>query len=451
MDTKLQNIIRVLRQKPEGLSASDILSRSKKPLERRTLLRRLSVLIEQGLVLRIGHGNEVTYQLIDHESPGPRGQSISEFSLSPEALNIQAAVNTPLEKRKRVHYQPSFLENYKPNQTFYLTQHERSHLHQLGAQQDGKQAAGTFARKILDRFLIDLSWNSSRLEGNTYSLLETEQLIHQGKAVDGKTPIETQMILNHKAAIEFLVESIYEIRLDKFTICNLHALLADNLLKNPDAYGQIRKIAVGIGGSAYQPLDISAKIGGFLEDILKKASKIHDAFEQSFFVLAHLPYLQPFEDVNKRVSRLSANIPFINKNYCPISFVDMPEKNYVEGLLGVYEFNRVELLKEVFIWAYERSTNRYAEIRQTVGEPDPFRLQYRIFSYEITHQIIKGAMSKTEAIKNLRQYAEKNIALNDRPHFIEMVETELLALHEGNFARYKITPNEFKAWKTRWS
>jgi hypothetical protein len=448
MNAALKAIINLLSQKPNGLSASDLLALSKKPLARRTLLRRLNTLIEQNLLLREGKGSEVIYKLVS--IPELRGRSVSELSLSSVAIHIQSSVKAPLETRASVGYQQAFLNNYQPNHTFYLSQNERDHLSKLGAQKDGRQPAGTFARKILDRFLIDLTWNSSRLEGNTYSLLETEQLIHQGLVTTSKTPIETQMILNHKAAIEFLVEPNYEITFDKFTICNLHALLSDNLLKNPNACGRVRNIAVGIGGSAYRPLEIPQQIEDSLQEILNKASKINNVFEQSFFIMVHLPYLQPFEDVNKRVSRLSANIPFFNKNYCPISFVDVPEKNYIEGLLGVYELNRVELLKEVFIWAYERSTDRYAEIRQTVGEPDPFRLHYRDFSYEIIHQVVQEAMPKTQAINTIHLYAQSKISQEDRAHFIEMVETELLALHEGNFARYKITPNMFKAWKVLW-
>lgn len=449
MNSDFQTILQALRQKAEGLSASDLLLRVK--MERRTLLRRLRLLIEKGQVARIGQGNQVMYTLPPHASEAkPLGHSRALLELSSIAKEIQTSINKPLDKRKPIIYQPLFLENYQPNHSFYLSQKERDYLHQLGAQEDKHQPAGTFARRILDRFLIDLSWNSSRLEGNSYSLLETEELIRKGKILEEKPSIETQMILNHKAAIEFLVSPDYEIGLDKFTICNLHALLSDNLLQNYEACGRVRKIAVGIGGSVYRPLDNSYQLEEFLQLILKKGSKIKNAFEQAFFLMVQLPYLQPFEDVNKRVSRLAANIPFINHNYCPISFVDVPQKTYIEGLLGIYELNRVELLKEVFLWAYERSTHRYAEIRQTIGEPDPFHFRYRIFARELIHEIIKKSLSKSDAIKNIRSYSEEKISKEDRAHFIEIVETELLALHEGSFARYKVTPNEFKAWKIKW-
>lgn len=93
--------------------------------------------------------------------------------------------------------------------------------------------------------------------------------------------------------------------------------------------------------------------------------------------MIHLPYLQPFEDVNKRVSRLAASIPLIRQNLSPISFVDVPARDYIDGLLGVYELNQIDLLRDVFVWAYERSSAQYAVVKQSLGEPDPFRLRYR--------------------------------------------------------------------------
>ena len=136
------------------------------------------------------------------------------------------------------------------------------------------------------------------------------------------------MILNHKAAIEFLVQSAEEIAFNRYTILNLHALLAENLLPDPMAAGRVRQIPVGIGRSVYHPLDVPQLIEECLDEILVKAEAITDPFEQAFFVMVQLPYLQPFEDVNKRVSRLAANIPLFRRNLSPISFVDVPDETY---------------------------------------------------------------------------------------------------------------------------
>ena len=120
---------------------------------------------------------------------------------------------------------------------------------------------------------------------------------------------------------------------------------------------------MGIGGTPYHPLEIPQLIDEFFRKILETATAIEDPFEQAFFAMVQLPYLQPFEDVNKRVSRLAANLPLIRDNLCPLSFIDVPERDYVDGILGVYEPNRTELLRDVFCWAYERSCARYSAVR----------------------------------------------------------------------------------------
>ncbi len=162
----------------------------------------------------------------------------------------------------------------------------------------------------MGREKANLSWNSSRLEGNTYSLLETERLLELGESAEGKDAREAQMILNHKAAIELLAEQSPEIGFNRYTICNLHALLSDNLLADPQACGRLRARAVGITGTVFHPLEGPQIIEECFQQVLDTANAITDAFEQAFFVMVHLPYLQPFEGVkNKRVSRLAANIP----------------------------------------------------------------------------------------------------------------------------------------------
>ena len=298
--------------------------------------------------------------------------------------------------------------------------------------------------------LIDLSWASSQLEGNTYSRLDTERLIKLGQAAEGKDALETQMILNHKDAIDFLVSDAEEIGFNRHTILNLHALLSNNLLSNPAAVGSLRMIGVGISGSVYKPLEIPSVIGEVFDQILHTASMIEDPFEQAFFALVHIPYLQAFEDVNKRVSRLAANIPLIKGNLRPLSFVDVPNELYTSGMLAIYELNRIDILKELFMWAYTRSARQYAAVRQTLGEPDAFRLLYRDRMREIISEIIRDKLDKKAAVDHLRQWAETKIPVADREQFVRTVETELASLHEGNFVRYRVRPSEFRAWKVAW-
>ncbi len=276
-------------------------------------------------------------------------------------------LSRPFIRRNPVGYDRDFLERYRPNQDFYLSEFQRNRLHELGRTSMDARPAGTYARDVLSRLLIDLSWSSSRLEGNTYSRLDTQLLIERGHIAEGKNAQETQMILNHKAAIEFIVSNADEVAFNPFTILNLHSILSDNLLTDPMASGRLRIRDVEISGTVFLPLSIPQKIAECFELTLRKAAAIIDPFEQAFFAMVHLPYLQPFEDVNKRVSRLAANIPLIQKNLCPLSFIDVPDKAYIECTLGVYELQRPELLRDVFVWAYERSCQRYLAIRQSLG------------------------------------------------------------------------------------
>ena len=171
------------------------------------------------------------------------------------------------------------------NRTFYLDESTRCRLRELGQFPDGLQPAGTHAQQLYPRWLIDLTWNSSRLEGNTYSLLETWQFLHTGQPAGGKDASETQMILNHKAAIDLLVaidlvNAPDEIAFNHSTICKLQTLLSENLLSGSSTSGRLR---VPDGAS-----------------LLHKANAIEDPFEQALFAMVHVPRLQPFEHVNKR-------------------------------------------------------------------------------------------------------------------------------------------------------
>ena len=174
------------------------------------------------------------------------------------------------------------------------------------------------------------------------------------------------MILNHKAAIELLIEGADEVGFNAFTFKNLHAVLSQDLMRDPQASGRLRRRAVEISGTVFYPAALPQVIEDCFEKLLSKAADIPDPFEQAFFLMVQLPYLQPFEDVNKHVSRIGANIPLIKHNLCPLSFIDVPEHAYVEGNLGVYELNEVDLLRDVFVWAYERSCQRYLAITQTM-------------------------------------------------------------------------------------
>lgn len=354
-------------------------------------------------------------------------------------------VTVPIQQRVPVAYQQDFLKSYRPNLDNYLSVSEREYLAKIGDTHIN-QPAGTYAQQILNRLLIDLSWNSSRLEGNTYSLLDTQRLIEFGEADSEKSDREAQMILNHKDAIEFIVQAAGEIGYNLYTLLNVHAMLANNLLPDPEATGRLRSMAVGITGSTFTPLAIPQLIEDYFDLILEKVAQIEDPFEQSFFLMVHLPYLQSFDDVNKRVSRLAANIPLIKKNLSPLSFADVPEDIYFQGMMAIYEQNDIRLLRDVFIWSYERSATQYKVIRQSLGEPDAFKLKYRIPIRQLITSIIMKADSNKNMLDHIKTDAQ-DIPEQDREQFIRSVENEIISLHEGNFARYRVSPSEFTRFK----
>ena len=449
----LQAIIDVLTGYRGGLSAKQLHEELGGAMALRTLQYRLKHLVENSRLVQEGEARAVRYRIpIERETRGavekPGEQPIP---ISKAGKEIRKYVRQAPGSREPVGYDRAFLDSYRPNETFYLSDEERVRLHEIGKPKIGEQPAGTYARQIFGRLLIDLSWNSSRMEGNTYSLLDTRRLIDFGQAAKGKDRLETQMILNHKDAIEFLVTEANEIGFNRQTILNLHAMLANNLLPDREAPGRLRRIAVGIAGSAFHPLEVPQRIEECFDQILASANAIEDPFEQAFFVMVQIPYLQPFDDVNKRVSRLSVNIPLIKANLSPLSFQDVPNDVYTQAVLGVYELRQIELLKDVFIWAYGRSTARYTAVRQSLGEPDPMRLRYRDQLREIIGSVVRRTMGRKDATIHIAQWADDNIVADDCEAFREMAETELLSLHEGNFARYWIRPSEYQAWQEVWS
>ncbi len=450
----LDSIVKAVSSFPNGSGIEEINS-ALEWIPRRTLQRRLALLVEQKRLIAEGKGRSSRYRLpstLDVVIPPPIMALSGEtyIPLSPEGEEIKRVIRAPIQNRNPVGYNRTFLDAYHPNRTFYLTEDIRHRLYDMGRSSDDQQFAGTYARQIFNRLLIDLSWNSSRLEGNTYSLLETERLLEQGEASEGKNAMETQMLLNHKDAIELLVEQAADVGFNRYTILNLHALLSNNLLADPQACGRLRTTPVTIGGSVYHPLEVPQLIDECFGQILTLTSEVKDPFEQAFFAMIHLPYLQPFLDVNKRVSRLAANIPLIRRNLCPLSFLDVPNQAYIDGTLAVYELNKVELLRDVFVWAYGRSCKRYSAIRQSLGEPDPFRLKYRQQIKKLVAEVVRDCMDKRKAANWIAKMSEKEIPTDDKARFVEVVETELINLHEGNFARYQLRPSEFLDWKKVW-
>lgn len=415
---------------------------------RKAIRRTLTSLIKKDILSPKGAGSARVYI-----AKAPRGTDVQsgefkDISLSFESQRLLEYLSKPFRARAIVGYNQEFLKSYVPNYSYFLGTTHRAELQARGRVEKSPSAAGTYARNILNRLLIDLSWNSSRLEGNTYSLLETKRLIELGENAVGKDASETQMILNHKNAIEFIVESIDEELISSHQVRSIHALLSENLLGDPSASGRIREVAVGISGTNYQPLENPHLLKECFDLFIEKLNLIKEPFEQSFFSIVQLSYLQAFEDVNKRTARLVANIPLIKNNLKPLSFVDVEPGTYARSMLGVYEKNDISLIRDLYFWAYHRSSQRYTATQQAMGEPNFLRLKQRNLIRDIVQEIILERVGGGDVVSRIRKLiAEQELSEVDKGALFQIIETEILSLHDGNIARFKIRPSEFQEWK----
>ena len=441
---KSSDLLEDFKNATKGLTLGELLALHP-ALPRRTAQRWISQLIIEGQLISVGQKRSRRYYLPIQSSSGDLFPSA--IPLSADGRDILAYIDQSVALRKPVGYQIDFLQAYQPNQTFYLSLSLRNQLQKMGDIGQGMRSAGTYERAILGRLLIDLSWASSHLEGNTYSLLDTKELIEDGKIAQGKAALETQMILNHKAAIELLVNNVETTSFNRYIFLNLHSALSENLLANPADEGRLRQHAVEISKSVFRPLAIPQQIDEAFDVVLTKVSQINDPFEQAFFVMVHIPYLQPFVDINKRTSRLAANIPLIRHNLCPLTFLGVTEQAYTRAILGVYELTRVELLRDLFVWAYERSTQEYIAIKQDLAEPDPLRLRYREIIKQIIHDVVINP--EQDALSLIQECVNKNVDVADRANVRALIVEELRRLHEGVLARYHLRLSEFQFWQEK--
>lgn len=460
IQASLDRIEGILRDHPAGLSRAEVNDALEaghgERLHERTLNRRLERLVAEDRVIAQGEGKARRY-VANRVEPTPgdgeagrepsAGTSPSETSIpiSEEGARLRGRVRRSLQERTPCTYDRAFLEGYIPGDSWYLSEEVRGDLRAAGRTPDRERPAGTYARDILGQLLIDLSWASSRLEGNTYSRLDTQNLLELGVRAEGKSREEAQMILNHRNGIRMLVEHAGSMGFDRRSILSLHAALAENLVANPREEGALRRRAVNISGTVYTPTAIPQVLEECFDEVLAKAAAISDPFEQAFFILVQIPYLQPFIDVNKRTSRLAANIPFVRANLCPLSFVDVPERLYMDATLAVYEERRVDLLRDLFIWAYHRSCRQYHVVRESLGEPDAVRFRYRDELADLVRETVRGHRPVVRG--QLRQSGiAKGVEPEDADAFAERAMDLLLNLTEGAAGRYGLDPEEVEAW-----
>lgn len=208
----------------------------------------------------------------------------------------------------------------------------------------------------LERLAIDLSWKSSQIEGNTYSLLETERLLKEKETASGKSKDDAIMLLNHKDAIDFIVnDKSYVSPLTIARMEDIHSLL----IKDLGIARNVRKRRVGISGTNYKPLDNEYQIREALIDMCDLVNSKEIVFEKALLALVLLSYIQAFGDGNKRTARIISNAILISNGYCPISFRTVDSIEYKKAMLLFYEQNNITAFKHIFINQFEFAVNTY--------------------------------------------------------------------------------------------
>jgi len=274
---------------------------------------------------------------------------------------IEDYFDIPIRERKKKKYNPDFLRNYIPNKTFFFSQEDIIRLDKSIKHISIDTDFYKTNRRLLETLLIDLSFASSYLEWNTYSYLDTEVLLKYNEINNAKTSEETQMILNHKRAIEYMIFYKKDLKFEKKTFYEIHQLLWEKLLSEKELW-IIRNGSVEIGWSTYKPLENKVQLEGEFDVFLKKLREIKNPFEQSLFIMCFIPYLQLFSDVNKRVSRIIWNLPLIKHDLPVLSLMQVEKKKYIVSILAMYELNDTNLMKSIRLDNYLLNLERYKNL-----------------------------------------------------------------------------------------
>ena len=287
----------------------------------------------------------------------------TRYRLSPQAqllmpLNLDTYFALEVDERQ-VHSSYNFeLINGLLVETRLFSDKELAHLDALQDEfrQHVNELTDNEYRKEMERLGIDLSWKSSQIEGNTYTLLETERLLRESKTAEGKTKEEAVMLLNHKDALSFILDNPdYLQELTVSHIEDIHQLLTKDLSIDKG----LRRHRVGITGTNYHPLDNEFQIREAMRDACKLINSKYNIFEKALLTLLLLSYIQPFLDGNKRTARITSNALLIANDYCPLSFRSIDSIDYKKAMLIFYEQNNLYAFKQIFIEQFEFAVKEY--------------------------------------------------------------------------------------------
>lgn len=287
----------------------------------------------------------------------------TRYRLSPQAqllmpLNLDTYFALEVDERQVQSSYNFELINGLLTETRLFSDKEQAHLDALQDEfwQHVNELTDNEYRKEMERLGIDLSWKSSQIEGNTYTLLETERLLRESKTAEGKTKEEAVMLLNHKDALSFILDNPdYLQELTVSSIEDIHQLLTKDLSIDKG----LRRHRVGITGTNYHPLDNEFQIREAMRDACKLINSKYNIFEKALLTLLLLSYIQPFSDGNKRTARITSNAILIANDYCPLSFRSIDSIDYKKAMLIFYEQNNLYAFKQIFIEQFEFAVKEY--------------------------------------------------------------------------------------------
>jgi Fic family protein len=344
IDKRESEIIELIKKNQE-VSSKEIYEGISTSISYATVKRILSRLYDENLLTKKGQGKSTRYLI-----------SPTNEILFP--VNIEKYFEKEIDEReiKESFNLQLIPETLKEFSVFTAYELEQLDILQKKFEKNISQLSEIEYKKELERLAIDLSWKSSQIEGNTYSLLETERLLKERETASGKTKEEAIMLLNHKEAIDYIVENPdYLIPLSVPKIEDIHSLL----IKELGVDKNIRKRRVGISGTNYRPLDNEFQISEALSNMCELVNNKENVFEKALLLLVLISYIQPFVDGNKRTARIVSNAVLMNHKHCPISFRTVDSVEYKKAMLLFYEQNNISSFKEIFIDQFKFAVNTY--------------------------------------------------------------------------------------------
>ena len=340
---RIDSIIQYIREHP-GVSSSEITTGLGLDISSATIRRDLTVLIAENKLSVEGQNKGTRYFV----SP-----TYDMFA----PIDVETYFKKEIDQRKIIgHFNFELLSILTDVPLFTKEEYEKLTGLQHQFQKNVAKLTVAQYKKEMERLAVDLSWKSSQIEGNTYSLLETERLLLEKETASGKSLEEATMLLNHKEALDYLIENPHNLQpLTVAKMENIHSILIQDL----DVDRNIRTRRVGITGTNYRPLDNEFQIREALDGVCNLVNCRKDIFEKALLLLVLISYIQPFNDGNKRTARIVSNAELMANDYCPISFRTVDSIDYKKAMLIFYEQNNISAFKKIFIDQFEFAVSTY--------------------------------------------------------------------------------------------